>query len=78
MDANLPIREEWMTPAPDRLSPEHPSFEGIADAHDESVEQGQMGYLDSPSGLFVFNAKMLKDRGSCCSRGCRHCPYDRS
>ncbi len=78
MDADLPIREDWMTPAPDRLSPEHAEFDALVDAHDASVERAQMGYIEDTSGLFVFNAQTLKDRGYCCSRGCRHCPYDRS
>ena len=39
---------------------------------DELVE-GEDFYYDGP--YVVFTAKFLKDRGSCCESGCRHCPY---
>jgi Family of unknown function (DUF5522) len=26
-------------------------------------------------GLMVFTAQYLRDRGYCCTSGCRHCPY---
>ena len=52
-------------------------FDEIMAAHDESLEDGQLGYTDPVSGYFAFNAKGLADRGYCCHRGCRHCPYDR-
>jgi hypothetical protein len=26
-------------------------------------------------GLLVFTAQYLRDRGYCCTSGCRHCPY---
>lgn len=45
-------------------------------AHDRAVAAGAAGYLDPVSGLFVLTAKFLADRGFCCHRGCRHCPYD--
>jgi hypothetical protein len=44
-------------------------------AHDEAVAAGQDGYLDPDSGFSVFTAAYLADRGTCCGRGCRHCPY---
>ncbi|HZD32403.1 MAG TPA: DUF5522 domain-containing protein [Candidatus Angelobacter sp.] len=27
------------------------------------------------NGLMVFTAQYLRDRGYCCTNGCRHCPY---
>jgi hypothetical protein len=27
------------------------------------------------NGLMVFTAQYLRDRGYCCTSGCRHCPY---
>ena len=27
-------------------------------------------------GLFVLTAQFLAQRGFCCERGCRHCPYE--
>jgi len=36
---------------------------------------GEPGYLDPDTGLFVFTAATLAERGTCCDTGCRHCPY---
>lgn len=47
----------------------------IRQAHDEAVKRGEAGYLDPTTGLFVLTAAYLVERGSCCSQGCRHCPY---
>jgi hypothetical protein len=33
-------------------------------------------YYILPSGLLVFTAKYLLERGYCCGNGCLHCPYD--
>ena len=30
-------------------------------------------YREGP--YVVFTEKYLRDRGSCCESGCRHCPY---
>ena len=72
------LRDDWQSPAPDRLTGDHPTFTEIMAAHDKSLEDGLVGYTDPVSGYFAFNAKGLADRGYCCHRGCRHCPYDRS
>jgi Family of unknown function (DUF5522) len=45
-------------------------------AHDRAVAEGQAGYLDPETGLFVLTAVYLRERASCCGQGCRHCPYD--
>jgi hypothetical protein len=29
-----------------------------------------------PDGRLVFTAYYLKERGFCCGKGCRNCPYD--
>jgi hypothetical protein len=44
-------------------------------AHDRAVRDGDDGYVDPESGLFVFTAAYLEARGTCCDSGCRHCPY---
>ncbi len=31
--------------------------------------------LDPDTGLFVLTAGFLARSGTCCDRGCRHCPY---
>ena len=44
-------------------------------AHDRAVAAGEPGYLDPTSGLFVLTAAYLRERGTCCGNGCRHCPW---
>lgn len=74
--------------APDRLAPRpltepHPSRlpagqarrPEILTAHARAVEAGEAGYPDPETGLFVLTAGFLAARGTCCGRGCRHCPY---
>jgi hypothetical protein len=43
--------------------------------HDQACASKQQGYLDPFTGLFVMTANFHIDRGYCCSRGCRHCPF---
>ncbi|MDQ1642551.1 MAG: hypothetical protein QOJ90_1902 [Actinomycetota bacterium] len=43
--------------------------------HASAVARGEAGYTDPESGLFVLTSAFLAARGSCCGRGCRHCPY---
>ncbi|MET8150927.1 DUF5522 domain-containing protein [Actinoplanes sp. NPDC049668] len=62
-------------PHPSRLSPDHPRRAEILAAHAAALAAGQAGYLDPETGLFVLTAGFLAARGTCCSRGCRHCPY---
>lgn len=69
--ADRPINE----PHPDRLAPDHPNRDEILTAHATAVATGAEGYLDPSTGLFVFTAAYLAERGTCCSTGCRHCPY---
>jgi len=70
-DPNRPLTE----PHPDRLSPRHPRRSEILAAHTAALAAGQPGYLDPETGLFVLTAGFLAERGTCCARGCRHCPY---
>lgn len=43
--------------------------------HDRAVAQGQAGYFDPDSGLFVLTAAHLRKQPTCCGKGCRHCPW---
>lgn len=45
-------------------------------AHRAALDAGETGYTDPGSGLFVLTAGFLAARGTCCGRGCRHCPYE--
>jgi hypothetical protein len=52
-----------------------PGYREALAVHEAAVAAGDGGYLDPRSGLFVLTAQYLLDRGYCCDRGCRHCPY---
>ena len=60
---------------PQRLTPQHPQFLQIMDRHLQAVLHGEPCYLDPASGLSVFTAAFLADRGYCCDSACRHCPF---
>ena len=62
-------------PHPGRLGLDHPRRREILAAHDAAIANGDAGYTDPVSGLFVLSAAYLAERGSCCDHGCRHCPY---
>jgi hypothetical protein len=66
---------ELTDPHPSRLALDHPRRAEILAAHAEALREGKPGYLDPESGLFVLTAGFLFNRGTCCGRGCRHCPY---
>ncbi|MEI8000080.1 MAG: DUF5522 domain-containing protein [Actinomycetes bacterium] len=44
-------------------------------AHAAALDRGDEWYLDPDTGLLVLTELAHRRRGSCCSSGCRHCPY---
>ena len=62
-------------PHPSRLGDNDPDRAAILAAHARALDADQPGYVDPGTGLFVLTAGFLADRGTCCGRGCRHCPY---
>jgi Family of unknown function (DUF5522) len=71
-----PLAERALTePHPTRLASDHPGRAEILAAHSAALLAGDAGYIDPFTGLFVLTAGYLAERGSCCTRGCRHCPY---
>jgi hypothetical protein len=62
-------------PDPARLDPARPDHGAVLAAHARALAAGEDGYLDPATGYWVFTAAYLWDRGTCCERGCRHCPY---
>jgi hypothetical protein len=70
-----PLPDARRVPLTTRLSPEHPAYPAIVAAHEDAIDGGRPGYLDPLTGYFVFTANAHWERGSCCSSGCRHCPY---
>lgn len=69
------LPEEVVDPHPARLDPARGDRAAILAAHRRALAVGEPGYLDPSTGYFVFTAKYLWDRGTCCVSGCRHCPY---
>ena len=62
-------------PHESRLPADTPGYEEMLAAHGAALAAGEAGYLDPTTGLFVLTAAFLAERGTCCDRGCRHCPY---
>jgi hypothetical protein len=62
-------------PHPSRLTVDEPRRVEILAAHRDAMATGDDGYLDPVTGLFVFTAVYLAERGTCCDSHCRHCPY---
>ena len=62
-------------PSEQRLAPDHPAYVEIIAAHQAALTRGDGGYIDPVTGLFVMSAALHAQRGFCCGRGCRHCPY---
>jgi len=69
--ATRPLTE----PAGSRLPSGQPRREEILEAHATAIAAGDVMYVDPVTGLSVLTAQYLADRGYCCERGCRHCPY---
>jgi hypothetical protein len=55
------VRRDLNQPHPDRLNESNPFYKEITFEHNQSLEQGEPGYLDPETGFFVFNAKSLAD-----------------
>ncbi len=76
MTEQQPLDERPLTePALSRLPLSTPGREELLRAHAEAVAAGESMYVDPVTGLSVLTARFLADRGWCCGRGCRHCPY---
>jgi hypothetical protein len=72
-----PLAQRPLTiPATSRVPLDTPGRAELLATHATAMEQGEAGYLDPTSGLYVLTAQFLADRGTCCERGCRHCPYE--
>ncbi|KAJ1482159.1 hypothetical protein T484DRAFT_1898261 [Baffinella frigidus] len=47
----------------------------IEECHRQAMDRNEDMYTDPATGFLVFTEKAAKNRGSCCGRGCRHCPF---
>ena len=57
------------------MSSRQPSEKALRE-HRAACDRDDAGYLDPDSGLFVMTSVYLREQGSCCGSGCRHCPFD--
>jgi hypothetical protein len=71
---DAPLPDELRKPHPARLPASTAGYDEIVAAHEEAIVEGEPGYLDPETGLFVMTAAYLWER-ECCDSGCRHCPY---
>ena len=72
----LPLAPRPLTePHLSRLAADHPRRDEVLARHAAALDAREAGYLDPQTGLFVLTAGFLAARGTCCGRGCRHCPY---
>jgi hypothetical protein len=75
-DVTGPLLPDQLIPHPDRLDPDRrPDYVAVLDAHHGALLNGESGYSDPISGLYVQTARTLWNRGACCEQSCRHCPY---
>ena len=72
-----PIRADALErPHDSRWAPADPQeAEAVLKRHRRAIEREHSGYKDPTTGLFVLTAAYLIERGWCCERGCRHCPF---
>lgn len=71
-----PLADRPLTrPLASRLPADPGHRQTVLAAHADALERGERMYLDPATGLWVLTARHLAERGYCCQRGCRHCPY---
>lgn len=75
MQRRTPAVRPLTQPSADRVPQAHPFHDEIVARHAAALDAGDAGYADPGTGLFVLTAQFLADRGTCCDKGCRHCPY---
>ena len=72
-----PLRPDGIeVPLPRRYRDTSRGFAEGMERHRLAMGAGDPAYRDPISGLAVFTARFLADRGYCCDSGCRHCPYE--
>ena len=62
-------RRSWLPYSEARIAAE------IGRLHSDACARGVATYTDPATGYEVMTADFLRRRGTCCSSGCRHCPY---
>ena len=76
LGGDAPLPPVRLVPRRDRFDPRRgDEYVAAIDAHHRALLDGEAGYIDPTSGLFVQTARALWNRGACCEQGCRHCPF---
>jgi len=65
-----------LCPKPGRLTVPDSDRKRVLEAHETAMRRGEKTYVDPLSSFHVFTAVAHLERGTCCSNGCRHCPYE--
>lgn len=74
---SLPLRPDYLErPLSNRFSERHRGFGAAMQRHADAVANAVPAYQDPVTGLMVFTAAFLAERGWCCASGCRHCPFE--
>jgi hypothetical protein len=48
----------------------------ILEEHRKAVEKGDPVYIDPVTRRSAMTSAFLASRATCCTSGCRHCPYE--
>lgn len=56
--------------------PTDPETADWAQVHEAALKRGDHYYFDPTSGLLVMTELSHLERGTCCGKQCRHCPFD--
>ena len=70
-----PLPEDRRLPHPARLDARRLDYQEIIRRHEAAMTRLDATYQDPATGLHVFTALALWERGYCCDSGCRHCPF---
>jgi hypothetical protein len=51
-------------------------MQSIEELHRLACEKGKESYIDPKTGYLVMTSLAHLNRGTCCGKRCRHCPYE--
>ncbi|GBG27565.1 Receptor-type guanylate cyclase gcy-12 [Hondaea fermentalgiana] len=70
-----PVETQASPSETEREAAETKRLRDLEDLHQAAMERGDKTYTDPATGYMVFTAQTALDRGYCCGKACRHCPY---
>eukprot|EP00516_Mucochytrium_quahogii_P002599 CAMPEP_0203747916 /NCGR_PEP_ID=MMETSP0098-20131031/2931_1 /ASSEMBLY_ACC=CAM_ASM_000208 /TAXON_ID=96639 /ORGANISM=" , Strain NY0313808BC1" /LENGTH=541 /DNA_ID=CAMNT_0050636497 /DNA_START=648 /DNA_END=2270 /DNA_ORIENTATION=+ len=72
---SFPWKPYYPSPSDESLQSANMEQLEIEQAHRSAMEKGLKMYIDPKTGYSVFTEQAGIDRGYCCGKGCRHCPF---